>query len=165
MCHGVGQDGCMMNVTKASNILCALFVLHGARARVCVGGGGGIVMRQQGTPSQMVRFISPNPNPVTISPYPFTSHGTMWPCVHVQARYLHTRTNVVVNWCMCMCVWTCVWVYVCVCVWIFVSLMKCVCLDVCVFVATGTCMQVCMCACTLKSLEKRLGKNCGPMLL
>ena len=38
MCHGVGQDGCMMNLTKASNILCALFVLHGARACVCVGG-------------------------------------------------------------------------------------------------------------------------------
>ena len=65
MCHGVGQDGCMMNLTKASNILCALFVLHGARARVC-GGGGAIV--QQGTPPQMARFISPNPNPVTISP-------------------------------------------------------------------------------------------------
>ena len=71
MCHGVGQDGCMINLTKASNILCALFVLHGARARVCVGGGGGrgaIFMRQQGTALQMVRFISPNPNPVTISP-------------------------------------------------------------------------------------------------
>ena len=71
MCHGVGHDGCMINLTKASNILCALFVLHGARARVCVcvwGGGGAIFMRQQGTPSQMVRFISPNPNPVTISP-------------------------------------------------------------------------------------------------
>ena len=68
MCHGVGQDGCMMNLTKASNILCALFVLHGARARVCMGWVGAIVMRQQGTPSQMVRFISPNPNPVTISP-------------------------------------------------------------------------------------------------
>ena len=40
MCHGVGQDGCMMNLTKASNVLCALLVLHGARARVCVGGGG-----------------------------------------------------------------------------------------------------------------------------
>ena len=42
MCHGVGHDGCMINLTKASNILCALFVLHGARARVCVcvwGGG------------------------------------------------------------------------------------------------------------------------------
>ena len=35
---------------------------------VCVGGGGAIVTRQQGTPSQMVRFISPNPNPVTIPP-------------------------------------------------------------------------------------------------
>ena len=69
MCHGVGQDGCMMNLTKASNILCALFVLHGARPWLCVGGvGGAIVMRQQGTPSQMARFISPNPNPVTISP-------------------------------------------------------------------------------------------------
>ena len=91
MCHGVGHDGCMINLTKASNILFALFVLHGARARVCVwgamrqrklgshtppchrrmcvwGGGDAIVMRQQGTPSQMVRFISPNPNPVTISP-------------------------------------------------------------------------------------------------
>ena len=68
MCHGVGHHGCMINLTKASNILCALFVLHGARARVCVwGGGGAIVMRQQGTPSQMVRFISPIPNPVTIS--------------------------------------------------------------------------------------------------
>ena len=41
MCHGVGQDGCMMSLTKASNILCALFVLHGARARVCVCGVGG----------------------------------------------------------------------------------------------------------------------------
>ena len=68
MCHGVGQDGCMMTLSKASNILCALSVLHGARARVWVGGGGAIVMRQQGTPSQMGRFISPNPNPVTISP-------------------------------------------------------------------------------------------------
>ena len=29
MCHGVGQDGCMMNLTKASNVLCALFVVHG----------------------------------------------------------------------------------------------------------------------------------------
>ena len=68
MCHGVGQDGCMMNLTKASNVLCALLVLHGARACVCVCGGGAIVRRQQGTPSQMARFISPNPNPVTISP-------------------------------------------------------------------------------------------------
>ena len=44
MCHGVGQDGCMINLTKASNILCALFVLDGARARVCVcvSGGGGV---------------------------------------------------------------------------------------------------------------------------
>ena len=45
MRHGVGHDGCMINLTKASNILCALFVLHGARARVCVcvwGGGGGV---------------------------------------------------------------------------------------------------------------------------
>ena len=66
MCHGVGQDGCMINLTKASNVLCALLVLHG----VCVFTGwvGAIFMRQQGTPSQMVRFISPNPNPVTISP-------------------------------------------------------------------------------------------------
>ena len=38
MCHGVGQDGCMMNLTKASNILCTLFVLHEARACVCMGG-------------------------------------------------------------------------------------------------------------------------------
>ena len=44
--------------------ICALW-----RARVSVwGGGGAIVMRQQGTPLQMVRFISPNPNPITISP-------------------------------------------------------------------------------------------------
>ena len=35
------QDGCMMNLTKASNILCALLVLHGASARVCVCVGGG----------------------------------------------------------------------------------------------------------------------------
>ena len=35
---------------------------------VCGGGGGAIVMRQQGTPSQKARFISPYPNPVTISP-------------------------------------------------------------------------------------------------
>ena len=40
----IGHDGCMINLTKASNILCALFVLHGARARVCVcvSGGGGV---------------------------------------------------------------------------------------------------------------------------
>ena len=50
-----------------SERICALLVLHGARARVC-GGGGGIFMRQQGTPLQMIRFVSPNPNPVTISP-------------------------------------------------------------------------------------------------
>ena len=70
MCHGVGQDGCMMNLTKASNVLCALFVLHGVCVCVCVciGWVGAIFTRQQGTPSQMVRFISPNPNPVTISP-------------------------------------------------------------------------------------------------
>ena len=68
MCHGVGQDGCMMNLTKASNILCALFVLHGARARLYLGGGVPIFMRQQGTPSQMARSISPNPKPITISP-------------------------------------------------------------------------------------------------
>ena len=35
---------------------------------VCMGWVGAIVMRQQRTPSQMVWFISPNPNPVTISP-------------------------------------------------------------------------------------------------
>ena len=45
MCHGVGQDGCMMNLTKVTNILCALFVLHGAHARVCVWGGGGALSR------------------------------------------------------------------------------------------------------------------------
>ena len=41
------------------------------RARLCVWGGGAggvIVMRQQGTPSQMARFISASPDPVTISP-------------------------------------------------------------------------------------------------
>ena len=85
MCHGVGQDGCMMNLTKASNILCALFVLHGACARVFVGWGG-CHCHEEETPSQMARFTSPNPNPVTISPQPFTSHGSMWPCVYVHAR-------------------------------------------------------------------------------
>ena len=68
MCHGVGQDGCMINLTKASYVLCALFVLHGVCVSVCMGWVGAIFMRQQGTPSQMVRFTSPNPNPVTISP-------------------------------------------------------------------------------------------------
>ena len=49
--------------------LCPICASWRARPCVCVGGGGGaIVTRQQGTPSQMVRFISPNPNPVTISP-------------------------------------------------------------------------------------------------
>ena len=50
--------------------LCPICASWRARPCVCVrgGGGGAIVMRQQGTPSQMVRFISPNPNPVTISP-------------------------------------------------------------------------------------------------
>ena len=61
MCHGVGQDGCMMNRTKASNVLCALLVLHGVCVCVCVRGVGAIVMRQQGTPSQMGRFISLKP--------------------------------------------------------------------------------------------------------
>ena len=128
-------------------------------------GGGAIVMRQQGTPSQMARFIPPNPNPETVFPYPFISHASMWPCVYVHTRLLHTRMQVVVNSCVCMCVWTCVWVYVCVCVCIFVSLTKSVCLDVCVFVAKGTCMQVCMCACTLNFLENKHGENCGPLLV
>ena len=66
MCHGVGQDGCMMNLTKASNVLCA--TCASLCVCVCMGWVGAILMRQQGTPSQMVRFISPNPNPVTISP-------------------------------------------------------------------------------------------------
>ena len=48
--------------------LCPICASWRARPCVCVGGGAAIVMRQQGTPSQMVRFISPNPNPVTISP-------------------------------------------------------------------------------------------------
>ena len=48
--------------------LCPICASWRARPCVCGGGGGAIVMRQQGTPSQMVRFISPNPNPVTISP-------------------------------------------------------------------------------------------------
>ena len=39
MCHGVGHDGCMINLTKASNVLCALFVLHGVC--VCVYGVAG----------------------------------------------------------------------------------------------------------------------------
>ena len=67
MCHCLGQDSCMMNLTTASNVYCALIC---ASWCVCVGGGGGgaIVMRQHGTSSQMARFISPNPNPVTISP-------------------------------------------------------------------------------------------------
>ena len=63
MCHGVGQDGCMINLTKASNVLCALFVLHEVCVCVCMGWVGAIFMRPQGTPSQMVRFISPNPTP------------------------------------------------------------------------------------------------------
>ena len=66
MCHGVGQDGRMMNLTKASNVLCALLVFHGVC--VCGVGGGAIVMRQQRNQPQMARFISANPNPVTISP-------------------------------------------------------------------------------------------------
>ena len=38
MCHGVGQDGRMINLTKASNVLCALFVLYGVCVCVCVYG-------------------------------------------------------------------------------------------------------------------------------
>ena len=34
---------------------------------VCVGWVGAIFMRQQGTPSQMARFIDPIPNPISIS--------------------------------------------------------------------------------------------------
>ena len=47
--------------------LCHICASWRARPGVCVGGGSAIVMRQQGTPSQMVSFISPNPNPITIS--------------------------------------------------------------------------------------------------
>ena len=38
MCDGVGQDGCMMNVTKVSNFLCSLLVLHGV-CRCLLGAG------------------------------------------------------------------------------------------------------------------------------
>ena len=48
--------------------LCPICASWRARTCACVCLGGAIAMRQQGTPSQMVRFISPNPNPVTISP-------------------------------------------------------------------------------------------------
>ena len=48
--------------------LCYLCFIVCVCVCVCMGWVGAIVMRQQGTPSQMVRFISPNPNPVTISP-------------------------------------------------------------------------------------------------
>ena len=34
MCHGVGQDGCMMNLTKASNVPYLCFMVC-----VCVWGG------------------------------------------------------------------------------------------------------------------------------
>ena len=67
MCHGVGEDGCMINLTKASASVPYLCFMARAPVCVCVAGGA-IFMRQQGTPLQMVRFISPNPNPVTISP-------------------------------------------------------------------------------------------------
>ena len=39
MCHGVGHDGCMIHLTKASNIICALVVLHAVCVCVCVWGG------------------------------------------------------------------------------------------------------------------------------
>ena len=69
MCHGVGQDSYMTNVTKVSDVPCDLLVLHGGCLCVCVWGGAGpIAMRQQGTPSQMARCISPNPNPTIVSP-------------------------------------------------------------------------------------------------
>ena len=144
--------------------LCPIWASWRARLCVCVWGGA-IVMRQQGTPSQMVRFISYNPNPITISA--LALHFTWFNvamCLCTHKIIAHK------NECGCqfvhvhVCVDVCM-VYVCVCVWIFVSLTKCVCLDVCVFAATGTCMQVCMCACTLKFLEKRHGENCGPMLV
>ena len=44
MCHGVGQDGCMINLTRASNVLCALLVLHGVC--VCMGWVDAIFMSQ-----------------------------------------------------------------------------------------------------------------------
>ena len=42
MCHGIGQDGSMINLTKASNVLCALLVLHG----VCKYGVGGCLFHE-----------------------------------------------------------------------------------------------------------------------
>ena len=145
--------------------LCPICVSWGARPCVWGGAGDAIVMRQQGTPSQMVRSISPNPQPR--NHLSLALHFTWF---HV-AMFLCTRKIIAhKNECGCqfahvhVCVDVCM-VYVCVCVWIFVSLTKCVCLDVCVFVATGTCMQVCMCACTLKFLEKRHDENCGPRLV
>ena len=50
-------------------LLCPVCASRRARPCVCERGGGcAIVMRQQGTPSQMARFISPNSKLVTISP-------------------------------------------------------------------------------------------------
>ena len=68
MRHGVGQDGCMMNLTKASNITCALYVLPSAP--VCVCGGGRGVPLSRGNKEHPRNWLAPcqNPNPVTISP-------------------------------------------------------------------------------------------------
>ena len=69
MCHGVSQDDCMMNVTKVSNVLCALLVLRGGCRCVLRGGAGdAIAMRQQEIPSQMATCISPNPKPTILCP-------------------------------------------------------------------------------------------------
>ena len=49
--------------------LCPICASWRAPPCVCVwGGGGALVMGQQGTPSQMARFISPNPNSVATYP-------------------------------------------------------------------------------------------------
>ena len=67
MCHVVGQDSYMINITKVSNVLCALLVLHDGC--LCFwGGGGGHCHVQQRTRSRMARSISLNPHPTIVSP-------------------------------------------------------------------------------------------------
>ena len=122
----------MMNLTKASNVLCALLVLHGVC--VCMGWVGAIAMRQQRTPSQMVRFISPKPQPRN----------------HLSLALHFTWFNVA----MCLCTRKiiahknecgCQFVHVHVCVDVCMGVCVCMCLDICV--PDKVCVFGCLCVC------------------
>ena len=89
----------MMNLTKASGILCALFVLLGARARVCPHPPA-YPMR---TPSLILPVASPCH--VLAMPFLFVGHGIE--CMMVAAMTMIFA--VMLSYCVCSWVCACGW--------------------------------------------------------